>query len=374
MSNAIKGLYRRAKLFQRIAYSHCMGKRIPIVAHIAITAFCNLRCSYCYGDYSPEKVKEMMRGGPTKKQLFTLIDELDAAGTQIMTILGGEPLLHPDFPEIVDYVDQKGMITQVVTNAYFVHKHVETLKKIDSLCISLDGDEEGNNKNRGDGTFQRIMRGIDVAQLHGIPVRINAVITEQTYRSFDWLCDFCRARGIPLGFCLLEEHSVKNTLSEEQLRDLFCRALTYKKKGYPLLFSETALRYTTNWPVLFREKILYPRKAAALPANPLLVLNNRRTPVPRNFRYVQCKFPQNIVYIGHDGIVHPCVYLWNVPFAEGYSVFDVGFERAWEQLARVECVTCNQASYTNWSLVMGLSPRVLFDAVKSSVRLLKRVQ
>ena len=85
MSNAIKGLYRRAKLFKRIAHSHFTGKRVPIVAHIAITGFCNLRCSYCYGDYSPEKVQEMMRGGPTKEQLFTLIDELDAAAQRFST-------------------------------------------------------------------------------------------------------------------------------------------------------------------------------------------------------------------------------------------------------------------------------------------------
>lgn len=369
MSGVITGFYRRSKLFKRIAHSHLTGKRIPIVAHIAITGFCNLRCSYCYGDYSPEKVHEMMRGGPTKEQLFTLIDELDTAGTQIMTILGGEPLLHQHFAEIIDYVDRKGMIIQVVTNAYFVHKHIETLKKIDSLCVSLDGDKEGNDKNRGEGTFRRTVMGIDIAQSHGIPVRINAVITEHTYRSFDWLCNFCNERGIPLGFCLLEEHSVQNTLSEEQLRDLFRKALAYKEKGFPLLFSETALRYTIDWPVRFQEKILYPRGAETPPANPLLVLNNRRTPVPDGFRYVPCRFPRNIVYIGHDGIVHPCVYLWNVPFAEGYSVFEVGFQRAWEQLTKVECVTCNQASYTNWSLVMGLSPRVLLDAVKSSLRL-----
>lgn len=371
MKRVARSIFRRVRLFGKVVESRVTGRRIPILAHIAVTGSCNLRCSYCYGDYSPDLLRLAMKSTPPEKKILALIDELEAAGTRIITLLGGEPLM-PGIPidigRIVNHIDQKGLICQIVTNGYFIEKHLETLKKVDSVCVSLDGDEEYNDRNRGQGTFKRIIKGIDTAQLHGIPVRINAVITEHSCRSFDWLCEFSKERRIPLGFCLLEEHSVKNSLTDEQIRMLFTKALEYKRRGYPLLFSETALRYSAEWPVTHKDKILYPE---VLPFGEGAFGLRELPRVPKGLKYQRCRFPQNVVYIGHDGIVHPCVYLWNVPFGAGHNVYEQGFAGAWEKLNQVACVTCNQASYTSLSLLFAMSPQMLFDAFRSSMALLR---
>lgn len=368
----LRGVFRRIRLVGKIVESRVTGRRIPILAHIAVTGSCNLRCAYCYGDYSPEMLLLAMRSTPAEASVLRLIDELADAGTRILTLLGGEPLmpgLPVDIGRIVDHVDRRGMICQIVTNGYFIDRHLDTLKRVDSVCVSLDGDEDGNDQNRGQGTFKRIIKGIDTAKQHGISVRINAVITEHSYRSFDWLCEFCKDRKIPLGFCLLEEHSVRSTLSDEQIRSLFLKALDYKRRGYPLLFSETALRYAANWPVSHSKKILYPRAVDAAAAARWNL--GELTPVPVGYKHYRCRFPQNVVYIGHDGIVHPCVYLWNVPFGEGHNVFEQGFQKAWEKLGAVPCVTCNQASYTSLTMLFAMTPQMVVDAFKSSMVLLR---
>ena len=66
-------------------------RRHPILAHLIPTRRCNLACGYCneYDDHSkPVPTAEMLRR----------VDLLAALGTTIITISGGEPLLHPEHP------------------------------------------------------------------------------------------------------------------------------------------------------------------------------------------------------------------------------------------------------------------------------------
>ena len=65
-----------------------------------------------------------------------------------MVLLGGEPLLHKGIDQIVDRVKQHGMICEMVTNGYYLEGKSDIVKKLDSLCISIDGDKEEND-NKG---------------------------------------------------------------------------------------------------------------------------------------------------------------------------------------------------------------------------------
>ncbi len=95
---------------------------------------CNLACAYCneYDDHSkPVPLEEMDRR----------VDKLAELGTTLITISGGEPLLHPDLEEIVRRIRSRGMMAGMITNGYLlVRERIEKLNRVglDYMQISID--------------------------------------------------------------------------------------------------------------------------------------------------------------------------------------------------------------------------------------------
>lgn len=106
----------------------------PIQAHIIPVRRCNLSCGYCneYDDYSdPVPVDEMLKR----------IDKLASLGTSLVTISGGEPLLHPDLDRIIARIREHGMLAGLITNGYLlVAERIRRLNRagLDYLQISID--------------------------------------------------------------------------------------------------------------------------------------------------------------------------------------------------------------------------------------------
>src|SRR5262249_23562151 len=90
-------------------------------AHVVVTRRCNLSCGYCteYDKVSPPvPLDEMKRR----------IDHLARLGTVMITLTGGEALLHPDLPAIVAHVRARGMTAAANTHALLLDR-----KKIEAL-------------------------------------------------------------------------------------------------------------------------------------------------------------------------------------------------------------------------------------------------
>ena len=95
---------------------------------------CNLACEYCneYDDFSKPVPTETM---------FQRVDKLAALGTSVITISGGEPLLHPELDEIIARIRKSGMIAGMITNGYLlVAERIERLNRagLEWLQISID--------------------------------------------------------------------------------------------------------------------------------------------------------------------------------------------------------------------------------------------
>ena len=106
----------------------------PLLAHIIPIRRCNLACEYCneYDDFSKPVPTETM---------FQRIDKLAALGTSVITISGGEPLLHPELDQIIARIRKRGMIAGLITNGYLlVAERVERLNQagLEWLQISID--------------------------------------------------------------------------------------------------------------------------------------------------------------------------------------------------------------------------------------------
>lgn len=106
----------------------------PYMAHIVPMRRCNLACTYCneFDDVSkPVDIEEMERR----------IDDLGRLGTSVITISGGEPLLHPDLDRVIARIRKNGAIAGMITNGYLLMPdRIERLNRagLDHMQISID--------------------------------------------------------------------------------------------------------------------------------------------------------------------------------------------------------------------------------------------
>jgi MoaA/NifB/PqqE/SkfB family radical SAM enzyme len=101
---------------------------------LVVTRRCNLACGYC------NEYDHVSQPVPTQA-LLARVDRLAEMGTSIVTISGGEPLLHPELDAVVAHIRRRGMIATVITNGYpLTQRWVRRLNEagLDYLQISID--------------------------------------------------------------------------------------------------------------------------------------------------------------------------------------------------------------------------------------------
>jgi MoaA/NifB/PqqE/SkfB family radical SAM enzyme len=129
----LKGLHRNLRGARSIVKS-LVSTDHPLLAHIIPIRRCNLACEYCneYDDFSKPVPLETM---------FQRVDKLAALGTSVVTISGGEPLLHPELDDVIRRLRKNGMIAGMITNGYLlVADRIERLNRagLEWLQISID--------------------------------------------------------------------------------------------------------------------------------------------------------------------------------------------------------------------------------------------
>jgi len=142
----------------------------PLLAHIIPIRRCNLACEYCneYDDFSPPV--------PTD-EMFRRIDKLAELGTSVITISGGEPLLHPELDDIIRRIRRHGMVAGLITNGYLlVPERIQRLNRagLEWLQISIDN-------VMPDGVSKKSLKVLDrklelLAEYADFHVNINSVV------------------------------------------------------------------------------------------------------------------------------------------------------------------------------------------------------
>ena len=126
---------------------------------IDICAACNATCPFCPRLYMPEERSK----GYMSLELFKFILE-EAKKENIKNIRlysTAEPTLHPEFDEIIDLLKKDGFFVSVSTNASMIHKHIDSLMKVDILQYSIEGwDKESYEKYRVPLKFDKVYNNI----------------------------------------------------------------------------------------------------------------------------------------------------------------------------------------------------------------------
>ncbi len=158
----------------------------PVNLTWEITHRCNLACIHCLSGSSVESPGEL-----TLTECRNIVDQLAASHVFEINFGGGEPLLKDYFLPLLRYIHEKGIVTCVSTNGTVLTDEAIDLfteNPLVNVQVSLDGaTPEVNDRIRGEGTFHRIIPGIERLAGKDIPLSINTVVTSLNFHQLDAL-------------------------------------------------------------------------------------------------------------------------------------------------------------------------------------------
>jgi mycofactocin radical SAM maturase len=161
------------------------GLNAPICLTWEWTYACNLQCVHCLSSSGRRDPDEL-----TTEQMFQIVDDLHDLGVFYVNIGGGEPMLRPDFFEIVEYCVSRGVGVKFSTNGgLLTAEKARRLSGMDyvDVQISLDGIDEGTNDAvRGEGSYAKARRAMDHLRDAGFgPFKISVVMTRDNVEQLD---------------------------------------------------------------------------------------------------------------------------------------------------------------------------------------------
>ncbi|MCI0418809.1 MAG: radical SAM protein [Acidobacteria bacterium] len=317
----VRFAHRRLREWRMIAKG-LLSTRHPVLAHIIPTRRCNLSCTYCneFDDFSnPVPTEEMRRR----------IDRLAELGTSIITISGGEPLLHPDLDDIIRHMRHRGIISGMITNGYLLTvERIERLNRagLEHLQISIDNAQP-------DAVSKKSLKVLDkklqmLAEHAEFGVNINSVVGSGIAHPEDALT--VANRAVALGFSstlgIIHDGSGQLQPLKPLEREVYEKIKQLGKKSFA--------RFNA-----FQENIAHGR--------------------PNDWR---CRAGARYLYICEDGLVHYCSQQRGYP---AISLFDYTREQMrHEFFAPKSCapyctVSCVQqiAMIDNWRAPQKPLPR-----------------
>lgn len=238
----------------------------PIMAHIIPIRRCNLSCTYCneFDDHSKPLDTSVM---------FERIDKLGSFRTGIITISGGEPLLHPQLDDIIRRIRSTGAITGMITNGYLLTaERIQRLNDagLDHMQISIDNVMPDDVSKKSLKVLDRKLKLLSENAL--FHVNINSVVGGGIKSPDDALV--IARRAVDLGFSstigIIHDGSGQLKPLSSKEREIYLAVKALEKRNFSQLS-------------FFQEAIANGQ--------------------PNNWR---CRAGARYVYICEDGLVHYC--------------------------------------------------------------------
>ena len=220
-----------ARIGAYIAKQHFSGaKRYPLVLMLEPLFRCNLACAGCGKiDYPDEILNQRL----SYDQCMTAIDE---CGAPVVSIAGGEPLLHRDLPKIVKGFLARKKFVILCTNALLLKKKIDQYEPdpMFTWSVHLDGDKVMHDKSVClDGVFETAVEAIQLAKARGFQVSINCTLFQgaDAGRVADFLDEMKKVgvNGVTIspGYAYErapdQEHFLNRTRTKQLFRDILAR-------------------------------------------------------------------------------------------------------------------------------------------------------
>ncbi|MDI3260863.1 MAG: adenosyl-hopene transferase HpnH [Sinobacteraceae bacterium] len=148
-------------------------KRYPLAMMLEPLFQCNLACAGCGKiDYPKEILQKRM----SVQDALSAVDECDAP---VVSIPGGEPLIHKELPQIVEGIIARKKFVYLCTNAILLPKHIDEYRPSPyfTWSIHLDGLKEQHDRSVcQDGVFEKAVEAIKLALARGFRVTVNCTL------------------------------------------------------------------------------------------------------------------------------------------------------------------------------------------------------
>jgi len=303
-----------------------VSKDHPILAHVIPMRRCNLACTYCneFDDFSKPVAIEVM---------YQRLDHLANLGTTIITISGGEPLMHPDLDLVIARIRRRGMIAGMITNGYLLTAdRIKRLNRagLDHLQISIDNVMPDEVSKKSLKVLDKKLQLLaEHAEFH---VNINSVVGGGIHTPQDALT--IGTRALALGFTstvgiIHDGDGQLNPLRDAE-REVYTAMRSMEKSSYAQI----------NY---FQDNIAHGKE------------NNWR-----------CRAGARYLYICEDGLVHYCSQQRGYPAKPllEYTLADIRREYRTAKGCAPRCtVSCvHQISYIDgWRDPQDLTPTAVSD-------------
>ena len=182
------------------------------------------------------------------QEIFKMLDEARSFGIGVYNAWTVEPLLRDDLPKILRHAKSLGFITSLITNGRLLLQRAKELPDLDYLSVSVDGIKSYRELRGID--LQEVLEGIMAAKKAGHEILMNCVINSKNMGELEDLAHLAKNLGTWISFEPLHESSGidEKIWSDLGIRDLsryesaVDRLIELKKKGFPIINSETYLK------------------------------------------------------------------------------------------------------------------------------------
>jgi radical SAM protein with 4Fe4S-binding SPASM domain len=188
----------------------------PLRMDLALTFKCQNDCVHCYAG-GPHETSEV-----NTSQWKEVIDRLNQIGIFILTFTGGEPTLRDDLPELLQYAQNRGIVTGLITNGRRLKdkEYVKTLEKagLDFVQVTLESHKpQIHDLMTGvEGSWKETVVGIKNAVRSQIYVTTNTTLSKHNAPEFLRTIDYIQELGVAAFGCNSLIYSGKaNAVSQE---------------------------------------------------------------------------------------------------------------------------------------------------------------
>ena len=207
---------------------------------------CNLACAGCGKIQYPAHVlkKEL-----TPEECFKAVDE---CGAPVVSVPGGEPLMHSRIAEIVEGLVERKKYIYLCTNALLLKEKIDEFKptKYLSFSIHMDGMKDDHDfAVCREGTYEVAVEAIREAVARGFRVTTNTTVfdganPERMRQFFDDMMDLdIEGMMVSPGYTYSKAPDQEHFLRRTHSRSIFARMLAYPKKRWKFNHSPLFLEF-----------------------------------------------------------------------------------------------------------------------------------
>lgn len=180
---------------------------------IEITNFCSKNCKHCFNSSFMKNPRYL-----STNDLIYILKAIKKKNVKQIKIVGGEPLLHPEFTTVLEIMEEAKIPYIIVTDSEKVVNYLDEFRRsawLKQIRISLDGIEKTHDFIRELGDFQKVIENVTSLKNNGIHVALNFTINKLNYLEIEEIWDLSRELGVDLLYGVVKH--CDNKINEELL-------------------------------------------------------------------------------------------------------------------------------------------------------------